>query len=57
MREDAAIVGDGFYVYDFKDDVGVFRMIYNPDRKQFDVSGELTTSNTDGVKDFKRSGS
>jgi hypothetical protein len=30
MREDAAVVGEGFYVYDSKDDVGVHRVIYNP---------------------------
>jgi hypothetical protein len=52
MREEAGVIGTGFYSYDGKDDAGIHRVIYNPELDQFDVSGENTT-HPQGAKDFK----
>jgi len=43
MREDAGVIGAGFYTYDCKDDMGIHRVIFNPELNQFDVSGENTS--------------
>jgi hypothetical protein len=51
MREEAGVLGAGFYAYDSYDDTGIHTVIYNPTLKQFDVSGE-NTSHPEG-KDFK----
>jgi hypothetical protein len=52
MREDAGVLGAGFYSYDSKDDTGVHSVIYNPELDQFDVSGQ-NMSHPEGAKDFK----
>lgn len=52
MREDAEVLGAGFYAYDSQDNTGIHRVIHIPALKQFDVSGE-NTSHPEGVKDFK----
>jgi hypothetical protein len=52
MREEAGVIGTGFYSYDGQDNAGIHRVIYNPELDQFDVSGE-NTSHPEGVKDFK----
>ena len=52
MREEAGVIGAGFYSYDGHDNTGIHRVIYNPELNQFDVSGE-NTSHPEGVKDFK----
>jgi hypothetical protein len=52
MREEAGVIGAGFYSYHDKDDTGIHRVIYNPELDQFDVSGE-NTSHPEGKKDFK----
>ena len=52
MRQDAGALGEGFYSYLGKDDAGFHKVMYNPELKQFDVSGE-NTSDPEGVKDFK----
>jgi hypothetical protein len=52
MREEAGVIGTGFYSYDHQDNSGIHRVIYNPELGQFDVSGE-NTSHPEGVKDFK----
>lgn len=52
MREEAGVIGTGFYSYDGQDNSGIHRVIYNPMLAQFDVSGE-NTSHPEGVKDFK----
>lgn len=49
MREEAGVIGAGFYSYDGKDDTGILRTIYNPELNQFDVSGE-NTSHPEGKK-------
>jgi hypothetical protein len=48
----SGLLGDGYYSYDDRDDVGIHRVIYNSTLLQFDVSGE-NTSHPYGVKDFK----
>jgi hypothetical protein len=52
MREEAGVIGTGFYSYDAQDNAGIHRVIYNSVLDQFDVSGE-NTSHPEGVKDFK----
>jgi hypothetical protein len=52
MREEAGVIGTGFYSYDGQDNAGIHRVIYNPELDQFDVSGENTT-HPEGAKDFK----
>jgi hypothetical protein len=52
MREDAEVLGAGFYAYDSQDNTGIHRVIHIPMLKQFDVSGD-NMSHPEGVKDFK----
>ena len=52
MREEAGVVGEGFYSYDNQDDTGIHRVIYNPVLNHFNVSGE-NTSSPEGARDFK----
>jgi hypothetical protein len=52
MREEAGVIGAGFYSYDGQDDTGILRVIHNPVLNQIDVSGE-NKSHPEGVRDFK----
>jgi hypothetical protein len=52
MREEAPVLGEGFYSHDARDDTGTHSVLYNPEAKQFNVSG-ANTSQLEGVKDFK----
>jgi len=52
MREDARILGEGYYSHIGRDDTGLHHVIYNPTDGHFNVSGE-NTSHPNGVKDFK----
>ncbi len=49
MREEAGVLGSGFYSYDGRDDTGVLSVTYNPELNQFDVAGE-NTSHPNGMK-------
>lgn len=52
MREEAGVLGAGYYSYIEGDDTGIHRVVYNPESKHFNVSGE-NTSHVEGKRDFK----
>jgi hypothetical protein len=43
MREEAGVLGAGYYSYKDQDDTGTHQVIYNPSLKQFNVSGQNTS--------------
>jgi hypothetical protein len=49
MREEAGVLGAGYYSYVKNDDTGIHQVIYNSKRQRFNVSGE-NTNRPDGKK-------
>jgi hypothetical protein len=49
MDQEAAVLGEGFYSHNDKDDTGIHRVIYNPTEKHFNVAGR-NTSQSNGAR-------
>jgi len=43
MKEEAGVLGAGFYSHTTRDDTGIHEVVYNPALGHFNVSGQSTS--------------